>query len=101
MVLPAAAPVRAGDGSALRTPPQAPEMERALLGALLLDGSTFAQVGDLLDDFSFYRPANGIIFSAMKQLDAHHERLIRSPCPNNCVSRIGWRRLAACRPCWI
>ena len=41
------------DGAALRTPPQSPDMERALLGALLLDGSAFGQVSDLLDDSSF------------------------------------------------
>jgi len=73
MAYPTAASARTGDGVALRTPPQSPEMERALLGALLLDGSAFAQVGDLLDDQSFYRPANGIIFNAMRLLDAHHE----------------------------
>ncbi len=61
------------DGAALRTPPQSPDMERALLGALLLDGSAFAQVSDLLDDTSFYRPAHGVIFSAMRSLDNRHE----------------------------
>ncbi len=57
----------------MRTPPQSPDMERALLGALLLDGSAFAQVSDLLDDHSFYRPAHGVIFAAMQELDKRHE----------------------------
>ncbi len=61
------------DGAALRTPPQSPDMERALLGALLLDGSAFGQVSDLLDDTSFYRPAHGVIFGAMRALDNRHE----------------------------
>ena len=61
------------DGAALRTPPQSPDMERALLGALLLDGSAFGQVSDLLDDSSFYRPVHGVVFSAMRALDTRHE----------------------------
>jgi len=56
-----------------RTPPQSLDMEKALLGALLLDGSAFARVGDLLDDGSFYRPVHSMIFGAMRSLDQHHE----------------------------
>jgi replicative DNA helicase len=56
-----------------RTPPHSAEMEKALLGALLLDGSAFARVGDLLDESSFYRPLHAIIYGAMRNLDRHHE----------------------------
>jgi len=59
--------------SGLRTPPQSQESEQALLGALLLDGSAFSRVADLLDDKSFYRPAHSLVFQAMHELDAHHE----------------------------
>ncbi|MFZ5432239.1 MAG: replicative DNA helicase [Calditrichota bacterium] len=61
------------NGSGPRVPPQSLEMERALLGALILDGSAFTRVSDLLDENSFYRPAHAIIFSALKALDFHHE----------------------------
>ena len=57
----------------LRTPPQSQEPEQALLGALLLDGSAFSRVADLLDDKSFYRPAHALVYSAMHELDIHHE----------------------------
>jgi replicative DNA helicase len=56
-----------------RIPPQSLEMEKALLGALLLDGSAFAGVSDLLDESSFYRPAHTAIFLAMYALDHRHE----------------------------
>src|SRR5512135_2297488 len=59
--------------SGLRTPPQSQESEQALLGALLLDGSAFSRVADLLDEKSFYRPAHSLVYSAMHELDAHHE----------------------------
>ena len=55
------------------TPPHAVEMEKALLGALLLDGSSFARVADLLDEFSFYRPVHAMIYEAVRALDRHHE----------------------------
>ncbi|MBU0507379.1 replicative DNA helicase [bacterium] len=57
----------------MRVPPQSLDMERAILGALLLDGSAFARIGDLIEETSFYRPANAIIFGAMRALDRHHE----------------------------
>ncbi|HEY3294855.1 MAG TPA: replicative DNA helicase [bacterium] len=57
----------------MRTPPQSQESEQALLGALLLDASAFSRVADLLDDKSFYRPAHALVYTAMHELDAHHE----------------------------
>ena len=56
-----------------RTPPHSADMEKALLGALLLDGSAFARVSDLLDESSFYRPVHSLIYGAMSNLDRHHE----------------------------
>jgi len=63
------------DGTQLRTPPQSLEMERALLGAMLLDGKAFPRIGHLIDATSFYRPAHGIIFSAMRELDSRYEAI--------------------------
>jgi replicative DNA helicase len=59
--------------SGLRTPPQAIDVERALLGAILLDSSAFNKVADLLDDTTFYRPQHISIFRAMRALAAASE----------------------------
>jgi len=53
--------------------PHSLDMEKAVLGALLADGSAFGRVGDLLEDASFYRPVHSILFGAMRSLDQHHE----------------------------
>ncbi|MCX6601210.1 MAG: replicative DNA helicase [bacterium] len=70
-----AAQSRSSSDSALgpRTPPHSADMEKALLGALLLDGSAFARVSDLLDEGSSYRPVHSLIYGAMSNLDRHHE----------------------------
>jgi replicative DNA helicase len=75
MSTPARAASRSAEdhSSGLRTPPQSQESEQALLGALLLDGSAFSRVADLLDENSFYRPAHSLVYTAMHALDAHHE----------------------------
>jgi replicative DNA helicase len=74
MAVPAAQSRSPSDSTAgPRTPPHSPEMEKALLGALLLDGSALARVSDLLEESSFYRPVHAIIYGAMKSLDRHHE----------------------------
>lgn len=73
MTYPAHTAKTADNGTGPRVPPQSLDMERAILGALLLDGSAFARVADLLDENSFYRPANAIVFRAMRDLDRHHE----------------------------
>lgn len=56
--------------SGLRTPPHAPDAERMLLGAILIDGSSFNKIADLLDDASFYRPAHATIYRSMRALGA-------------------------------
>jgi replicative DNA helicase len=75
MAVPAAQSPRfsADQPGGMRTPPQSLEMEKALLGALLLDGSAYARMSDLLEAGSFYRPAHSVIFGAMTTLDHHHE----------------------------
>jgi len=48
--------------------PQAPEMEKAVLGALMIDKNAYLEVGDLLRPESFYDPINQMIFEAIQQL---------------------------------
>ena len=56
-----------------RTPPHSIEFEKALLGAIMLDGTCFMQIRDLIEESSFYRPAHTLIYAAMAELDNHHE----------------------------
>jgi replicative DNA helicase len=56
-----------------RVNPQAPEIERAVLGAILLEPGTYAEVEGFLSDEDFYVPKNATIFRAIKTLHRAHE----------------------------
>lgn len=53
---------------ATRVPPQSLEAEQSLLGSLLLDPSSWDEIGDVLDPSEFYKPAHQLIFRAIKDL---------------------------------
>ena len=57
----------------LRVPPQDVEMERALLGALMLNQSAIYEVADLIGVDSFYAGKHRIIFDAILSLYAKGE----------------------------
>src|SRR3989344_4953464 len=57
----------------LRVPPQDTEMERALLGALMLNQSAIYEVADLIGVDSFYAGKHRIIFDAILSLYAKGE----------------------------
>ncbi len=48
--------------------PQAPEIERAVLGALLIDKDAYPVVCETLFPESFYEPRNQLIYAAIRQL---------------------------------
>lgn len=48
--------------------PQAPEMERAILGALMIDKDAYVEVCDLLKPESFYEPRNQMVYEAIMKL---------------------------------
>ena len=48
--------------------PQAPEIEKAVLGALMIDKDAYLEVCDLLRPESFYEPRNQMVFEAIQQL---------------------------------
>ena len=48
--------------------PQAPEIETAVLGALLLDNSCIAENIDKIQTDFFFNPINQILFSAIKEM---------------------------------
>ena len=48
--------------------PQAPDMEKAVLGALMIDKDAYLEVCDLLRPESFYEPRNQMVYEAIQQL---------------------------------
>jgi len=56
------------DNTYVHLQPQAPEIERAVLGALLIDKDAYPVVCEILFPESFYEPRNQLIYSAIRQL---------------------------------
>ena len=56
-----------------RVPPQAVEVEAAVLGAMLLDQEGIAAVQDIIDDTAFYRDAHRKIYNAIVALYERNE----------------------------
>src|SRR5579862_4046610 len=52
------------------TPPHSVEAEQSLLGALLIDGTAWDQIGDVVHAEDFYRPDHRLIFEAVAALVA-------------------------------
>lgn len=51
-----------------KMPPQAVDLEEAVLGALMLERDAFSMVGDLLETDAFYKDAHQRIFRAIQKL---------------------------------
>lgn len=51
-----------------RVPPQATEVEEAILGAILIDEAAFTSIMDFLDESCFYKESHRIIYGVMKTL---------------------------------
>lgn len=56
-----------------KIPPQAPELEEAVLGALMLEKDAFTAVSDLLKAEVFYKPAHQTIYGAIDRLNKKGE----------------------------
>src|SRR5690554_8176309 len=55
-----------------KMPPQAVEVEEAVLGAMLIDKDAIHEVSGLIDTPVFYKTENQLVFSAIKSIaDAH------------------------------
>ena len=48
--------------------PQAPDVEKAVLGALMIDKDAYLEVCDLLRPESFYEPRNQMVYEAIQRL---------------------------------
>ena len=51
-----------------KLPPQAPELEDAVLGALMLEKDAYSVISDILKPESFYNPMHNLIFAAIQGL---------------------------------
>jgi len=58
-----------------KKPPQAVELETAVLGALLLEQYAFEKVSEIINEDSFYKPAHSKIYSAIKYLNANNQQV--------------------------
>lgn len=58
-----------------RKPPQALELEGAVLGAMMIDPEAFGKAVELLDESCFYKEANRLIFRAMTKLFSENQRI--------------------------
>jgi replicative DNA helicase len=56
-----------------RLPPQAPEVERAVLGALIIDGDAIGRVVELLRPGDFYKRSHNLIYKAIVELFERNE----------------------------
>ncbi|MCQ2199444.1 MAG: replicative DNA helicase [Paludibacteraceae bacterium] len=54
-------------------PPQVPELEESVLGALMVEKNAFSEIGSQLKPESFYVPKNGKIFAAVSALAMKQE----------------------------
>ena len=62
--------VKVGANEMGKLPPQAPELEESVLGALMIEKDAFASIADLLRPESFYSDRNSHIFEAIRSLAA-------------------------------
>ena len=60
--------VKVGPNELGKLPPQAPELEESVLGALMIEKDAFATVADLLRPDSFYLDQHSVIFEAIRTL---------------------------------
>lgn len=58
------------DSLNLNIPPASPELEQAVLGALMLECDTMERIAGIIDEDCFYTPINREIFKAIQQLYA-------------------------------
>jgi replicative DNA helicase len=56
-----------------KLPPQAVEVEEAVLGALMLERDAYVTVADIIETASFYKEAHQKIFEAIKHLSTHEK----------------------------
>lgn len=56
-----------------KLPPQNLEAEEALLGSIMIDKDAIIKITDIITEEDFYKDANKIVFTTMKELFSRHE----------------------------
>lgn len=56
-----------------KLPPQAPDLEEAVLGAVMLEKGAISSVAEVLKPHSFYKEAHKLIYEAMLDLFSRHD----------------------------
>ena len=62
--------IKVGANELGKLPPQAPELEDSVLGALMIEKDAYGTVADLLRPEVFYKDQNRMIFEAIRELAA-------------------------------
>ncbi len=62
--------IKVGANDLGKLPPQAPELEASVIGALMIEKNAFSNVSDLLHPESFYTDQHRYIFEAIRSLSA-------------------------------
>ncbi len=65
--------IKVGANDLGKLPPQAPELEDSVLGALMIEKEAYMMVADLLRPESFYKDKNRLIFEAIRALAAKEQ----------------------------
>ncbi len=66
-------PIKVGANDLGKMPPQAPDLEESVLGALMIEKDAFGTVADLLRPESFYIDRHQVIFEAIRSLSIKEE----------------------------
>ena len=66
--LPFSRPAGELDAATLKIPPHSVEAEQSVIGGLMLDGSAWDRIADIVSDGDFYRRDHSLIFTAVRDL---------------------------------
>jgi len=83
-----------------KSAPQVPEMEEAVLGAILIDKDSFSTVNELISPSGFYNEAHQVIYQAMLELYNNAEPIdtlsvVRQLRKTNQIQKVGGAKYIA------
>ena len=87
--------IKVGANELGKLPPQAPELEDSVLGALMIEKDAYGTVADLLRPEVFYKDQNRFVFEAIRALASKDEPIDVLSVGEKLRHRGHWRRPAA------